>query len=206
MNIEKRTESLQIVRKSKKVPGVLFGKSITPVSIQMDELELQEIYRVNGLTQTFTVKLGKESHLVYLKNIQKDIINRNHILNAELLKVGKGDMIAAKIPLHIIGKDVIEHAGYLVKIIEDEIEVEYEAGKGIARIDVDISEMKVNDTLHIIDVKFPKGIKVVDDPNQVLVIIAEQRTVEEVVEKVEEKIEASVEEEQKPKSKEDNKR
>jgi large subunit ribosomal protein L25 len=204
MNIEKRTENLPIVRKMNKVPGVLFGKSITPVSIQMDELELQEIYRINGKTQTFTVKLGKETHTVYIKNIQKDIINRNHILNVELLKVGKGDMITAKIPLHIIGKEIIEHQGHLVQVVGDDIEVEYEAGKGISRIDVDISNMKVKETLHIHDVQFPQGIKVIDDVDKVLIVIAEPRIIEEVAEKTEEKTEAPVSEE--PKSKEENKR
>ena len=206
MNIEKRTESLGVVRKLKKVPGVLFGKSITPVPIQMDELELKETVRINGLTQTFTVKLGKASHQVYIKNLQKDLINRSHILNVELLKVGKGDIITGKVPVHLLGKEVIERAGYLVKLIEDEIDVEYEVGQGILRIDIDISKMKVTETLRVKDVVFPATIKVTDDPEKALVHIAEQRVAEEAPVAVEEKIETPVVEEPKAKFKEDNKR
>ncbi|MDD3127102.1 MAG: 50S ribosomal protein L25 [Candidatus Izemoplasmatales bacterium] len=206
MNIEKRTESLRIIRKQKKVPGVLFGKTIKPVSIQMDEMELTEMYRLNGLTKTFTVKLGKASHLVYIKNLQKDIVNRSHILNVELLKVGKSDIIYGKVPIHIIGKEVIEHAGYLVKVIEDEIKVEYEADQAITKIDIDISNMKVTEMFHIKDVKFPQGIKVDDDLEKVLVHITEQRVVEETPVAVEEKTELPLVEEPKAGTKDDNKK
>ncbi len=210
MKIEKRTDRLRIVRKMNKVPGVLFGKSITPVSIQVDELELQDIYWKNGKTQTFIVKLGKESHQVYIKDIQKDIVNRNHFLSVELLKVTKDDIISAKLPLHIIGRDVVEREGFLVQVIEDVIEVEYAVGKGVSRIDVDISNMKVKDTLHIRDVQLPEGIKVVDDVDKLLIQVAEQRIAEEEPEEEEEDvvIEIPVVEEPKPKQKdkEDNKR
>jgi len=184
MKVEKRTETLQAVRKLRKVPGVLFGKSITPVSIQMDELELLEIYKTNGLTQTFTVTLGKKDYAVYIKHIQKDIINRNHILNVELLKVEKGDMISAKVPLHIIGRDVVEHAGFIVQVASDDIEVEYEAGSGITRVDVDITNLKAKDMVRVRDVKFPETIKVVDEPDKMLIHVTEQKAAEVVAEPV----------------------
>ncbi|MFA5006693.1 MAG: 50S ribosomal protein L25 [Candidatus Izemoplasmatales bacterium] len=181
MNIEKRTESLNAVRKQNKVPGVLFGKSITPVSIQIDALELAEAFRQNGKTQTFAVKLGRETHQVYIKNLQKDAVNRNLILNVELLKVDKGDMIVAKIPIHILGRDVIEKEGWLVQVVADDVEVEYEAGKGIQRVDVDIRRMHVREVLHVADIVFPEGIKVLDEGTKALVHIAEHRIVEEPV-------------------------
>jgi len=184
MNIEKRTESLNAVRRQNKVPGVLFGKSITPVSIQIDALELAEAFRLNGKTQTFPVKLGRETHQVYIKNIQKDIVNRNRILNVELLKVGKGDMIVAKVPIHLLGRETIEKEGWLVQVVADDIEVEYEAGKGIQRVDVDISRMKAREVLRVADVVFPKDIKVLDEASKALVHIAEHRAVEEPVAEV----------------------
>lgn len=203
MKVEKRTETLQVVRKMKKVPGVLFGRSITPISIQMDEHELLEVYKANGLTQTFTVTLGKTSHPVYIKHIQKDIINRSHILNVELLKVEKGDMISAKVPLHIIGRDIVERAGFIVQIVSGDIDVEYEAGSGIARVDVDITNLKAKDAVHVRDVKFPEGIKVLDDLDQMLIHIIEQRAAEVEAEPVVISTETPVVEEPKAKNKEE---
>jgi|GEM_PF-1237321 len=206
MKIEKRTETVQAVRKMNKVPGVLFGRSITPVSIQIDELELREVYKANGLTQTFTATLGKANHSVYIKHIQRDIINRNHFLNVELLKVEKGDRITANVPLHIIGREAIERQGLIVQVVSDDIEVEYEAGSGIARVDVDITGMKVKDMLHVKDVKFPEGIKVLDDMDKMLIHITEQKVVEVVAEPVAATTELPVVEEPKVKAKEEKER
>ncbi|HAQ56639.1 MAG TPA: 50S ribosomal protein L25 [Acholeplasmatales bacterium] len=203
MKVEKRTESLQVVRKMKKVPGVLFGRSIDSVSIQMDEHELLEIFKKNGLTQTFTVTLGKTDHSVYIKHIQKDIINRSHILNVELLQVEKGDMISAKVPLHIIGRDIVERAGFIVQIVSGDIEVEYEAGSGVARVDVDITNLKAKDAVRVRDVKFPAGIRIIDDPDQMLIHVTEQRAAEVVEEPVVISTEEPVVEEPKAKVKEE---
>lgn len=182
MKIEKRTEKLRIVRAMNKVPGVLFGKSITPQSIQVDEKDLHEAMKAYGKTQTFTVKLGRESHQVYIKDIQRDIINKKHFLNVELLKVDKGDKISTKVPVHIIGKEEIEQRGHIVQIVDDAVEVEYGVGQGIARIDIDVSNMKVKDVMHIRDLKLPDGIKIVDDLDKVLIHIAESRVAEEIKE------------------------
>jgi len=206
MKIEKRTEKLSAVRKMNKVPGVLFGKAIASVSIQVDETELQDLYYTHGKTKTFMVKLGKESHQVYIKQIQTDIINRNHFLNVELLKVDEFDTITAKVPLHIIGKDEIEKAGLIVQVIDDSIEVEFPAGKGVTHIDVDISGLKVHDMVHISDVKFPKGITNVDSPEKMLIHIVEQRTEKEVVEDEDGVVETPVVEEPKVKSKTETKK
>jgi large subunit ribosomal protein L25 len=206
MKIEKRTEKLSAVRKMNKVPGVLFGKAIASVSIQVDETELQDLYYTHGKTKTFMVKLGKESHQVYIKQIQTDIINRNHFLNVELLKVDEFDTITAKVPLHIIGKDEIEKAGLIVQVIDDSIEVEFPAGKGVTHIDVDITGLKVHDMVHISDVKFPKGITNVDSPEKMLIHIVEQRTEKEVVEDEDEVVETPVVEEPKVKSKTETKK
>ncbi len=206
MKVEKRTENLRIVRKMNKVPGVLYGKAITPVSIQVDEKELHDAFRQYEKTQAFMVKLGKDTHQVYIKDIQKDITNRNHLLNVELLKVSKGDVIAAKVPLHIIGREIIEQNGNIVQVVDSGIEVEFAVGKGVSRFDVDISHMKVRDVVHIRDIVMPEGIKLVDDPDKVLIHIAETRIVE-VEPEIEEVVTTLPEvEEPKPKTREDNKR
>lgn len=182
MKIEKRTENLKQVRSANKVPGVLYGRTIQPISIQLDEKELGDLLNKYGRTQTFNVKIEKESHQVYIKDIQKDIINKSHYLSFDFHKVESGDTISAKVPLHFIGKTVIQDNGYLVQVVDDAIEVEYPAGKKISHIEVDISHLSLHDVLHIKDVLLPVGIKLNDDENKVVVHIAERKHIIETVE------------------------
>lgn len=173
MKIEKRTEPLRIVREGGNVPGVLFGKTIDPVSIQIDEKQLHELVNEFGFTKTFKVKLGKETHQVYIKEVQRDILNKNHVLNVKILKVVAGDTIKAHVPLNIIGREVIEKPGVIVQVIADYIEVEYPIGKGLSSIDVDISSLKSGENIHIRDLSLPEYLEIHDDSDKILITVSE---------------------------------
>ncbi len=179
MKIEKRTEPLRIVREQEKVPGVLFGKTIDPVTIQIDEKDLHDLVKEFGYTKTFMVKLGKATHQVYIKGIQFDAIKKDHALNVKLLKVKEGDTIKPNVPLHYKGREKIEKPGIIVQIVSDSIDVEYPVGKGLSSFDVDVSNMKIGDVMHIKDLDLPDFLNVHDDPEKVLVHVAEVVFIEE---------------------------
>ena len=180
MKVEKRTESLKIVRGSNKIAGVLFGKTIEPISIQLDEKPFHDIFSEKGMTQTFEIKIGKAKHLVYIKDIQRDIIKNNQFLNVKLQKVSKDDTMIVEIPLNIVGREKVEKlAGVIVSLPMDSLEVEYNVGSGVANITVDVSKMQIGDSLSVKDLDIPEGLKVLDDPDQTVVSIIETTYVEE---------------------------
>ncbi|MCK4551290.1 MAG: 50S ribosomal protein L25 [Tenericutes bacterium] len=173
MKIEKRTESLSIIRKDKKVPGVIYGKAFVSESIQADESELTNWYREHGLTKTFKVKLGSKTHLVYIKQIQKHVINSKHFLNFALLKVGKGDTIKASVNINIIGKENIEENKFELHNLANTLDIEYIVGSGVSHIDVDISNMKIGDVIYAKDIVLAESIELLDDPDKIIVGVRE---------------------------------
>lgn len=179
MKIEKRTESLRLVRGAQKVPGVIFGKTITPISIQVEDKELKDTLRTYGQTQVFKVKLGKATHQVYVKDVQKDVLNPTKILNVKLLKVSADDTIKANVPLNIIGRENVERPGVLLHILADQIEVEYGVGKGVSSIDVDISELKIGDGLLVKDLTLPEGLHSLEDEEKMLISVSEVQMINE---------------------------
>jgi large subunit ribosomal protein L25 len=179
MKLEKRTESLQSVREGHKIPGVLFGKSIEPEAIQVDEKEFKDAFKKYGLTQTFEVKLGRKKHNVYIKGVQRHHINHNEFLNIKLLKVMAGDMIKASLPINLVGKEKVEKPGILVQLLADSIEVEYGIGEGLNHIDVDVSELKIGDSIRVEDIQLPESIIVLDPMDKLVVNIAETKYEEE---------------------------
>ncbi len=173
MKIEKRKDPLRVVRSENKVPGVLYGKSINPVSISIEEGDLHSLLKEYGYTKTFKVTLGRTSHQVYIKDIQFDAIKRTHALNVKLQKVKEGDTIKANVPLNIIGKEAIEKPGIIVQVISDSVDVEYPVGKGLAHIDLDISTLGVGQAIHVKDLELPDYLIVHDEEEKVLVNVTE---------------------------------
>ncbi len=179
MKAEIRLEPLRVVRGKGLVPGVLFGKDIEPISLQVDEKELTQAVREFGFSKTFKMKVQKTTHTVLLKDVQRDVMNPYHILNVKLQKVSKGDTLSANVSLNILGKEAIEKARLVLHIVADSVEVEYGVGKGVSHIDIDVSELKENDTVHVSDLEIPEGLKVIDDLDKLLISVAEPAKYEE---------------------------
>lgn len=188
MKVELRVEPLRVVRADGKVPGVIFGKNFVPVSVQVEEKDLSATVNEFGHSQTFNIKLGKTTHTVYIKEIQRDIINAHHYLNVKLQKVGKGDTITSHIPLNIIGKEFVEKANVSVQLVSDSVEVEFEVGKGVSSIDLDISKLSAGDSIRVKELTIPKGLKVLANPEELILNIIETKP-----EEVEEPEEAGIE-------------
>lgn len=179
MKIEKRTESLKKIRSEAKVPGVLYGKKMEPTSIQAGEKDLSDAYRNFGQTQTFKIKLGRSTHLVYFKAVQREIVNHSRFLHFDLLKVDKDDIITAKVPLIIIGRDLIENQERILQVISDSVEVAYGAEREISSIEVDVSKLDVGDSVRVQDLVIPEGIEVVDHADKLLLQVSETSFVAE---------------------------
>jgi large subunit ribosomal protein L25 len=150
-------------------------------SASVAEKELAETVNEFGHSQTFKIKIGKDTHTVYIKELQKDMINPHHYLNVKLQKVGKGDTITSNIPLNIIGKELVEKSNISVHIISDNVEVEYEVGKGVSHIDLDISTLTTGDSIRVKELTIPKGLKVLADPEELILNVVETKPMEEEV-------------------------
>ncbi|NLZ61988.1 MAG: 50S ribosomal protein L25 [Acholeplasmataceae bacterium] len=190
MKIEKRTANLQTVRKMKKLPGVIYGKSISPVSIQIDERDFRDLYKTYGKTKAFKVKLDKDTHQVFIKDVQADILNPKAILSFDLLKVEHGNLIKNRVPIRVHGREAIEKLNGIVQITLDEIEVEYSVDSGIDAIDIDVSSMEIGQAIHVRDLVLPAGIKAIEDENRLVINVLEVKHV------VEEETETEEEEEE----------
>jgi large subunit ribosomal protein L25 len=173
MKVELRIEPLRVVRGMDKVPGVVFGKDFDPISIQIDAKEFQATLNEYGTSQTFNIKVGKKTHTVYIKDVQRDAIKQNHFLNVKLQKVSKGDTITTRIPLNIMGRELVERANVSVHIIADSLEVEYGVGMGVSHIDLDVSKLNVGDTIRVNELTIPEGLKVLDDPEKLVINVVE---------------------------------
>ncbi|MFA5466318.1 MAG: 50S ribosomal protein L25 [Candidatus Izemoplasmatales bacterium] len=175
MKIENRSSHLQNLRKMKKLPGVLYGKSIEPISIQIDEKDFRDLLKTYGKTKAFKVKLDKETHQVFIKDVQADVLNPKAILSFDLLKVERGNKIKNRVPIRVHGREAVEKLNGIVQIALDEIEVEYSVDSGIDRIDIDVSSMQIGQSIHVRDLKLPDGIKPIEDEGKLVINVLEAK-------------------------------
>lgn len=197
MKLEKRNDDLSVVRGEGLVPGVIYGHGIEPQNIQANYKELVHEYQSNGYSMSFEVKLGKDKHIVFLKEIQRDLINPNDILHFDLMKVNAEDIMTASIPIHYIGRHEVEKRGLIVQVLSDTLDFEFPVTKGVSSINIDITNLEAGDSIIAQAIDVPKGFEMQEDLNKVLVNVTlpkieneETETIEDVV--MEEPVEEEV--------------
>ncbi|MFH5881979.1 50S ribosomal protein L25 [Liberiplasma polymorphum] len=178
MKIELRNEPLKEVRADNMIPGVIYGKRIDSTPVKVDYKEFMKNYYQHGKSMTFKIKLDGKSHQVYIKDVQLDPLNQRNVVHFDLIKVTATSTITADIPVHLINKDTVEAKGYVVQQIANAVHTEYGVGKGINNFQVDVEGLEQGDALYIKDLNVPEGIKILDDPEKMIVNVT-MPTIEE---------------------------
>ena len=128
----------------------------------------------------------KTTHASILKDYQQDIIT-GRLAHIDLQEVRLDQPIHAQVVIELIGESAGTKEGGVLSQVSREINVEALPLEVPERIEVDISEMQMGDTLRLADVPVPEGVTFLDDPEEtVLATVTMPTRVEEPEEVVEE--------------------
>lgn len=191
VNLRKQTNKL---RKQSLIPVVLYGNHKETKHLQIPESPLLKVYAQAGESTLVDLKVGDHKPVkVLIHELQRDAVSQK-ILHVDLYEVNMTEKIKAEIKLNFIGesKAVKALGGILVKN-HDSLDIECLPDDLVPEIDVDISTLEVFDShISVADLKLPKGITVLNKPEDIIVLVTEPRSekeLEELEAKVEEKVE-----------------
>lgn len=180
------------LRRSDKIPGVMYGGGKEPVSLSLPKKDLSKALDHEAFySHILTLKTGTDAERVILKAVQRHPYKPS-ILHVDFQRVRADEKLHMHIPLHFVGAESapgVKTDGGIVSHILSDVEVTCLPDDLPEYIEVDLSNMALNDILHISNLKFPKGVESValahgDDKAIVSVHmprIEEEPVVEEVV-------------------------
>ena len=186
MKLEPRTIKGRKMRNTDLTPGVLYGKGMESVPVQVNTNEFHKMYKAKGTSKTFEVTLEGKKHIVYIKEAQSGYDNFHIKVHFDLIKVAKDDTMTSKINLVFLNHEEVEKRGLIVQSVMNTIEVEYGVGSGISKLELDVTGLQANDTLVVSDIKPPKGVKILEDMDATVVSISTPKEEVEVDEEAEE--------------------
>jgi large subunit ribosomal protein L25 len=170
------------LRKQGLIPGVLYGRGKTPHAICVSERDLRRVLTgPSGLHAILDVVLEgqKTTHASILKDFQQDVIT-GRIAHIDLQEVRLDQPIQAQVVIELVGESAGAKEGGVLSQVTREINVEALPMEIPERIEVDISEMEMGDTLRLADVARQDGVTFLDDPEEtVLATVTVPTRVEE---------------------------
>ncbi|HST45787.1 MAG TPA: 50S ribosomal protein L25/general stress protein Ctc [Luteimonas sp.] len=174
------------LRRHALVPAVIYGGHAEPRSIQLEH-EKTWVASQNEwfYASILSLELDGKTERVLLRDMQRHPY-KQQIMHIDFQRVSANEAVRMNVPLHFINGDT-SPAGKAADVAltheMNEIEVSCLPADLPEFIEVDLGEMQVGDTVHLSDVKFPKGVEStlkVDDEHNPAVAVA--RFVKEEIE------------------------
>jgi len=158
------------IRRSGRIPAVIYGRTGKAVSLDLDALEFTK--GTKGISESTIVKVDVEgkTYDAFVKNTQRNIIDGS-ILHVDFYEVESGVILRAKVSLQITGSPIGVREGGNFENPLHEIEVECLPADLPERIVVDVSGLKVNQSVHVRDIPLAEGVKLISAPDQVVALV-----------------------------------
>jgi len=191
---ETGTSGSKKLRKEGKIPGVFYGAGEKSVLLELDERSFLSIMR-SGLGENVIIDLNidgdeKNSKKVLIKEIQHDPVWGN-ILHVDFQHISMEKKIRVNIPIHLVGTAEGVTDGGILQHATRELEIECLPLDIPEKVEVNVSDLKIGDVIHVRDLKLEK-VTVLSDPDISVVSVVPPTVFKEEVKVVEEEAEPEV--------------
>jgi len=158
------------IRRNGRIPAVIYGRSGKAVSIDLDAVEF--VKGTKGISESTIVKVDVEdkSYEAFVKGTQRNIIDGS-ILHIDFYEVESGIALRAKVSLTLQGNPIGVREGGMLENPLHEIEVECLPKDLPERIEIDVSGLKANQSIHVRDIPLGEGVRVLSNPDQVVALV-----------------------------------
>lgn len=160
------------LRREEKIPGVLYGHGMTPISVTVERRDLRiALSGPAGSNTVLDLLVDGKSYPAVVKELQRHPVKRtvNHI---DFQQVNLNEEITVHVPLRLEGesKSVLAEGG-IVDPSVDTIEVVTTPNNMPDEFVVDITDIKSGDVIRLSDLTMPEGVTASGDPDMPIVTV-----------------------------------
>jgi large subunit ribosomal protein L25 len=151
------------LRATGRIPAVVYGRKRAAQSIIVNPDALQKLLRgAAGMNTLIDLTLGGATSTVLVKGLERDPV-RGRYLHADFYEVDLTQKVTVSVPIHLVGKAAgIEMGGILDHPLR-ELQIECLPREIPQRIDVDVTALNVNDSIHVSDLRLAPGLTIKTD-------------------------------------------
>jgi large subunit ribosomal protein L25 len=153
------------LRRSGKVPAILYGGHVDPRQIILDHQNLLTLLVNERFFSTIlSLKIDGETQAAIVKDVQRHPA-KNQILHMDLQRVLENEKIRMRIPLHFKGGNAapgVKTQGGVVSHLQNDALVSCLPKDLPEFLEIDLSAMEINDIKRLSDIPLPGGVELVD--------------------------------------------
>jgi len=160
------------MRRNGRIPAVMYGPGREAVPVSVDPNAVRDIlYSDSGQNTIFTVSLEGQQANVMVKDYQLDPVKGN-LIHADLFEIAMDRLLELSINVEIVGEaEGVKLTGGLMDIVTRSIDVECLPADIPESIKVDVTGLKINDYIRVKNLPDNPKVKILTDPEVVIVTI-----------------------------------
>ena len=150
------------LRRSGRVPGIVYGGEKGPVNIELDHKDLYFNLRNEKFhASILSLEVGGQKEQVLLRAVNMHPY-RMQVQHVDFQRVQKDKKIHMKVPLHFVNAEKspgVKEQGGVVNHVLNELDVSCFPDDLPEFIEVDLGTLTVGHSLHLSELKMPKGVE-----------------------------------------------
>lgn len=177
------TRAAARLRRAGKLPAVLYGHRIEPVTLSLD-CHAVEMQLAHGAHLINLAMEGKEQPCL-IKDVQYDHLG-SKLVHVDLARVDLSERVKVHVPIELRGHPKGVHDGGVLMHELASLEVECRVSDIPESIRVEVADMELDQVMHVKDLVLGEGITATSDPEAVVAMVrmpaAKAAAIAEVIE------------------------
>jgi large subunit ribosomal protein L25 len=161
------------LRKSGLIPAVVYGPGKPPVVVTVNPNQVSHIlHSESGRNTIFSLNVdGSEQGNAMVKDYQLDPV-QGKLIHADFLEIAMDRLLELTVNVEVVGEaEGVKLDGGIMDIVTRSIEVECLPSDIPESIKVDVSHLKINDYIRVKNIQTDAKVKILTDPEIVVVTI-----------------------------------
>ncbi|MFC5472877.1 50S ribosomal protein L25/general stress protein Ctc [Paraherbaspirillum soli] len=165
---EQGTGASRRLRNAGQTPGIVYGGSEAPVNISLDHNALYHALKKETFhSSILDLEIDGNVQKVLLRDFQVHAY-KQLVLHADFQRVDAKKALHVKVPLHFINADVapaVKLSGAIISHVISELDISCLPADLPEFVEVDLTSIEVGHSIHLSDLKLPKGVTAVSQEN-----------------------------------------
>src|SRR5262245_43005806 len=154
-----RKAILTALRRSGRVPAVIYGHKEPPQNLSLDGREVDNFLRHHAPSALIDLQVDGGQTTAMFRQVEHHPIT-GHVWHIDIQRVSLSDIVNTRVPLAFSGVEEVEREGGVLTYQTSELAITCRADHLPEAIPVDVSALRPGELLRVADLQIPEGVQV----------------------------------------------
>ena len=171
------------LRSEGRIPAVIYGRESKPENVEVNAREMGELI-LHSVSENLLVDLAvkddsKAKRLALVQEVQHHPLS-GKVLHVDFHEVSPTEKVTLMVPVETVGEAAgVKNSGGVLEHVLFKLKVRALPKDLPEQIVIDVTNLELNKTIHIGEIKAPEGVEIMGGKNIPVVSVAEPRAEEE---------------------------